>query len=53
MCVIVRERSLCRVFKKDGVMVVVDEISMDFVKGATIDYVEELIRSSFMVGMLQ
>eukprot|EP00250_Pteridium_aquilinum_P012998 c2106_g1_i1 orf=333-842(-) len=38
-----------RVFEKDGVKVIVDEISMDFLKGSTIDYAEELIRSSFMV----
>lgn len=28
---------------------VVDSVSYDFVKGATIDYVEELIRSAFVV----
>lgn len=28
---------------------VVDKISLDFVKGATVDYVEELIRSAFQV----
>lgn len=38
-----------RIFEKDGVKVVVDDISLGFIKGATIDYVEELIRSSFMV----
>ncbi|XP_043690435.1 iron-sulfur assembly protein IscA-like 2, mitochondrial [Telopea speciosissima] len=38
-----------RVFEKDGVKLVVDKISYDFVKGATVDYVEELIRSAFLV----
>ncbi|KAH9309162.1 hypothetical protein KI387_037073, partial [Taxus chinensis] len=37
-----------RVFEKAGIKLVVDEVSYGFVKGATIDYVEELIRSSFM-----
>ncbi|XP_022152826.1 iron-sulfur assembly protein IscA-like 2, mitochondrial [Momordica charantia] len=38
-----------RVYEKDGVKLVVDNISYDFVKGATIDYAEELIRSAFVV----
>ncbi|URD82691.1 iron-sulfur assembly protein [Musa troglodytarum] len=37
-----------RVFEKDGVKLVVDNVSYDFVKGATVDYVEELIRSAFL-----
>ncbi|PPR94333.1 hypothetical protein GOBAR_AA26338 [Gossypium barbadense] len=42
-----------RVFVREGVKLVVDDISYDFVKGATIDYVEELIRSAFVfVDML-
>jgi iron-sulfur cluster assembly accessory protein len=39
-----------RIFEKDGVKLVVDKISLDFVKGATVDYVEELIRSAFQVA---
>lgn len=39
----------CRIFERDGVKLVVDKISLDFVKGATVDYVEELIRSAFQV----
>ncbi|GBG78532.1 hypothetical protein CBR_g27757 [Chara braunii] len=39
-----------RVFEKDGVKVVVDSVSHSFVKGATIDYVQELVRSSFHVA---
>lgn len=39
----------CRVFEKEGVKLIVDNISYDFVKGATVDYAEELIRSAFLV----
>ena len=39
-----------RVFRADnGAEVVIDEISFGFVRGATIDYVEEMIKSSFEV----
>lgn len=38
-----------RVFEREGIKLVIDDISYDFVKGATIDYVEELIRSAFVV----
>ncbi|KAL4613160.1 hypothetical protein GN956_G23401 [Arapaima gigas] len=38
-----------RLFEQEGVGVIVDEDSLDFVKGATLDYNEELIRSSFQV----
>ncbi|KAL5710654.1 hypothetical protein ACHQM5_021191 [Ranunculus cassubicifolius] len=37
-----------RVFEKEGVKLIVDNVSYDFVKGATVDYVEELIRSAFV-----
>lgn len=43
---------LCRIFEQDGVKLVVDNISFDFVKGATVDYVDELIRSAFQVCLL-
>uniref|UniRef100_A0A5B6ZDM0 Core domain-containing protein n=1 Tax=Davidia involucrata TaxID=16924 RepID=A0A5B6ZDM0_DAVIN len=39
-----------RIFARDGVKLVIDKISFDFVKGATVDYVEELIRSAFQVA---
>ena len=42
--------SIGRVFEREGVKLVVDNISYDFVKGATVDYVEELIRSAFVVS---
>ncbi|KAK2655289.1 hypothetical protein Ddye_008341 [Dipteronia dyeriana] len=41
-----------RVFEREGIKLVIDDISFDFVKGATIDYVEELIRSAFVVSFL-
>ncbi|RCV11295.1 hypothetical protein SETIT_2G174600v2 [Setaria italica] len=39
-----------RVFEKDGAKLVVDNVSYEFVKGATVDYVEELIRAAFLVS---
>ncbi|XP_060079552.1 iron-sulfur cluster assembly 2 homolog, mitochondrial-like [Ylistrum balloti] len=36
-------------FEKDGAKVVVDTDSLDFLKGCTIDYHEELIRSAFRI----
>lgn len=41
--------SVVRVFEKKGVSVIVDQDSLEFVKGATVDYTNELIRSSFQV----
>lgn len=39
----------CRVFEKDGVKLAIDVDSLEFLKGSTIDYHEELIRSAFRV----
>ncbi|KAI3762245.1 hypothetical protein L1987_52670 [Smallanthus sonchifolius] len=39
-----------RIFERDGIKLVVDTISLGFVKGSTVDYVEELIRSGFQVA---
>ncbi|XP_076151787.1 iron-sulfur cluster assembly 2 homolog, mitochondrial [Alosa pseudoharengus] len=38
-----------RVFEQDSVGVIVDQESLEFVKGSTVDFTQELIRSSFQV----
>ncbi|KAM9432294.1 iron-sulfur cluster assembly 2 homolog, mitochondrial-like isoform 1-T1 [Salvelinus alpinus] len=38
-----------RVFEQGGVGVIVDQDSLEFVKGSTLDYTQELIRSSFQM----
>lgn len=38
------------VFSRDGATVLVDDLSLDFVKGATVDFVEELIRAAFVIS---
>ena len=38
-----------RVFERDGAKVVVDELSLSFLDGSTVDYDEELIRSAFRI----
>ena len=37
------------ILTKDGMRVVVDQTSLDLLRGSTIDYVQEMIRSSFAV----
>ncbi|MDH3239946.1 MAG: iron-sulfur cluster insertion protein ErpA [Alphaproteobacteria bacterium] len=37
------------VIEKDGVRVLVDEISLDYLRGAEIDYVNEMIGAAFTV----
>lgn len=39
-----------RVIEKDGAKVVIDEISLEYVKGSTVDFQEELIRSAFRIS---
>jgi iron-sulfur cluster insertion protein len=38
-----------RVFERDGVGVVVDDISLDLLNGAEIDFVEDLMGASFQI----
>jgi len=38
-----------RIFEKEDVQIVVDEVSMQFLKGATVDYTVELIKASFEI----
>ena len=38
-----------KTFSRDGTIVIVDNVSLDLIKGATVDYVQEMIRSSFAV----
>jgi len=40
---------LRRVFDKDGAKVLVDLSSFNFIKGATIDFQQELMKSAFVV----
>jgi iron-sulfur cluster assembly 2 len=40
----------CSVFERDGSQVVVDSSSFELVKGATVDFVEEMMRSAFTVS---
>ena len=38
-----------RVFERNGASVVIDEVSLDMLNGAEIDYVEDMIGSSFSI----
>jgi iron-sulfur cluster insertion protein len=38
-----------RVFERDGVKLVVDDTSLDLLVGAEVDFVEDLVGSSFQV----
>lgn len=38
-----------RVFERDGVTLVIDEVSLELVKGAEIDFVEDMMGAAFQV----
>ncbi len=38
------------IFERDGARVIVDQSSFELVRGATVDYVEEMMRSAFTVS---
>ena len=38
------------VFERDGVRVVIDEVSLDLLAGSEVDYVEEMIGSHFAIN---
>lgn len=39
-----------RIFERNGVQVVSDDISLDFLKGAVVDFETDLMRSGFVVA---
>jgi iron-sulfur cluster assembly accessory protein len=41
--------SFARVFERDGAKVVVDATSLEYMKGATVDFEVDLMRSAFCV----
>lgn len=43
------EDGVDRVFTKDGVEVIVDNVSLDFIKGATVDFAEDMMRAAFLI----
>jgi iron-sulfur cluster insertion protein len=38
-----------RVFERDGIAVVVDDVSLDLLNGAEVDFVEDLMGASFQI----
>eukprot|EP00775_Hariotina_reticulata_P006668 gene6668-6892_t len=39
------------VFERDGVAVVCDPVSLDFLKGAVVEYEDSLMRSAFQISI--
>ena len=50
-CCRVVEGLCCRVVDQDGVQLVTDTVSYELLKGSTVDYTTDLIRSAFEVGL--
>ena len=58
-CILTKSHQLCRllhplcsafrVFEQEGVGIIVDQDSLEYVKGSTVDFTQELIRSTFLV----
>lgn len=42
-------RNACRLFEQDGVTVVCDTMSLEFLRGAVIEFEDSLMRSAFQV----
>ena len=40
-----------RIIERDGARAVVDEVSLEYLKGSTVDYHQELIRSAFRISL--
>ncbi|CAH8480755.1 unnamed protein product [Heterobilharzia americana] len=38
-----------KIIKQDGASVTIDDVSLDLIKGSTVDYEDELIRSGFCI----
>ena len=41
---------VCRIFEKEGVKVVSDSLSLEFLKGSVVDFESDLMRSGFVVA---
>eukprot|EP00741_Cyanophora_paradoxa_P008556 tig00001339_g8281.t1 len=39
-----------RIFERDGVKIVVDDVSLGFLRGSVLDFEEEMIRSAFKIA---